>query len=593
MKPPEVFAEGVQFNSAQAQAVFATEQNVLVLAGPGSGKTHTLVGHAAVLCSRYPGRVVLLTFARRAADEMASRSKSILRPGVARGSIVARTIHAHALELLRVHGWRVGFSGPSVSLVGKAEVQAKAAEVAAERGIPESDLIGWAEKLERIRRTQTPIDSLPAQDAALIRAVEGALIEEGTIDYAGALALGRRLLDEHPAVRASVWRHDQSLIVDEAQDLSPLQLNFLTGLVGPSTHVAVAMDANQSLYRWRAADPDRVLAWARSFDPLEVSLTQNFRSAARIASFGNAVLGTPATTPSRAARGEVYLLQFPTVEHEAAAIVQWLTSRLGDRRFADIAILSRASHRLRAVRDACVAKGVPIREPSVSLSSDEQDLLNVISAIAEWSSGQEPNSGGVRSLPWRELGVLPELAAELESKALVSGLHPGDLLSVGIWPIVRELAESRRSPRQLLEEVASLMEIGQSEYGRLARLAGDARTLGAFVRAASRAGRGIAETTDAVMLSTFHGSKGLEFEVVFIVGVEQGVVPDYRAKKPERLLEERRALFVAATRARDILALSFVHERDGQAQSISSFLPPAESQIWSVNSERERDDSQQ
>lgn len=571
-----------ELNAVQANAVNTFDRNVLVMAGPGAGKSLVLTAHAAKLASRHDGRVILLTFANRAADALRIRTKALLPPAAAHAQIVAKTVHAYALELVTVHADRLGVASPSIQVIGNEEVRALAQRIVTDAQLPVPEVEDYGRWLESLRRKNIAMDELSGEQRSLLELVEAEMCRTAAIDFGTVIHFARRLLEEFPEVAASVRRHDKYLIIDEAQDLDAGQIAFLNSLIGPDTHVAVAIDPNQSLYRWRDADPDRVLRWTEHLNAVTVALTENYRCAPRIARIGDHILGSRALSQDDdVLPGAVELWRFSSEEHEASMLAAWVRDNLHTVDLATTAILSRAAYRVEAVRSALKTAGVALREPSVAWSQDEQAVLNALAALAEWLSGRE-TSGGIRSIPYDVLGVSPDSAERIEAEAVAKGMHPGDLLSEGIWPALRDIAQSRRTPSQLVAAVAETMSMSMDNLGRLAAVAGTSQTLGSFLRSAARAPAELADEANAVLVSTFHGAKGLQFARVVIVGAEDGTVPDFRARTHEKLVEERRALYVATTRATDMVAFTLVRNKRGYSQALSRFLPPADSGVWTA-----------
>lgn len=568
----------VALNPTQLEAVNAIDRNLLIVAGPGAGKSAVLCAHAAKLAERGDGRVIMLTFANRAAEVLQKRTRGLVAEGRPHAQVVARTVHAHAFDILTTHSSRLGISSPKINIIGSSEVRDIAERVAVDRNLPQVNGTEFASWLESLRRKNVALDTLPENQRMLLSAVEQVMCEMAAMDFGTVLSFATRLLIQFPEVATSVRRHDRYLLLDEAQDLDAGQLAFLGLLMGDETHLAVAIDPNQSLYRWRDADADLVIDWVQAYQPHTIYLTENFRCAPAIQAIGEHILHPEAPAPAQRAGGVTALWQFANENLEAEYVAQWVGQRVKEIGPTEVAVLARVGYRLTVVRQALGAADIPTREPGVAWSDEEAAILSLLRAASDWLSGSSQSS--LRQVPYQLLGMDSREAADVEARALAAGVHPGDLISESAWMSVRSLTGSKRTPAQLVGGVAEILKAPPDSIARLMALATDETTLGSLMRAAARAPRDTADAASAVLVSSFHGAKGMQFQEVVIVGVEEGTVPSYRATGVQALKEERRALYVAATRAKDVLALSWVRQRGRHAQRLSSFLPPAESEIW-------------
>lgn len=559
------------------------DRNVLVLAGPGAGKTHLLTAHAVWLAEQQRGRVVVLTFSHKAADDLSERVAQHAGTHAVRRLIIARTLHAHALDLLRVHGDRLGLPA-GLAILETADVDRLFSEVASELGTPPP--ARPAAELARLTRTRSwpdPTDDDPT--AKLFRAVVTRMRERGTVDWDTCMRLATELLEEVPEVRRSVHHHDRFILVDEAQDTDAGQLAFVEQLVGGprGAHLFVVMDPDQSLYAFRDADPRGALDWSRRFDPLEVEIEENFRCGPRIVALARRVLDKPATPASTGGAARLYVAE--DLDDEARFVHTQLRERLENGRLVagDVAVLARAHHRLDDVRAWLSDQGIPVRtQPRLEWSAAEDRVLGALSFLAEWNEGAAASEASFAFL--RNVFALSETELQrLQWEAVAAERHPGDTLNDARWLAVRSSCEqARRRPAELIETVAHELGIELGQDDKLRRLARQARSLGELLRhARTAAPRDEKRAPGGVMVTTFHGAKGLEFKTVFIVGCEEGVAPDFRARTEAALLEERRALYVAITRAADEVIMSWVRQRGTWRGVPSRFLPPPDDPIWS------------
>jgi ATP-dependent DNA helicase Rep len=279
------------------------DEHLVVLAGPGAGKTHLLVAHACWLARHHAGRVIMLTFTKKAAGEMGQRVARVLSPSEAR-RVVASTIHAYAMSLLRAHGHHVGLPRNLQTLESR-DVQEIADHLASSHRLPQMD--DFARRFERYQRLRGDIDAPNAPP--LLPLVVAEMRRTGNLDWETCIRFGTQLLNEHAQIRDSIRHHDRFVLLDEAQDCDPAQLAFVDALVGGpdgSGHLLVAMDPDQSLYAFRQADPARVRAWADAYARTPVELSENYRCQPRVQALASHVLGRPWDGPIAQGRAALF-----------------------------------------------------------------------------------------------------------------------------------------------------------------------------------------------------------------------------------------------------------------------------------------------
>lgn len=569
--------DGFDLNESRLNVATSPESHLLVLAGPGAGKTHLLVARACWSAASSEGRVVLLTFSRRAAEEMHARVKTALDTG-RRGQVVARTLHSHAMELLRTHGHRVGLR-PDLVVLESDDVNALAAECAAElRTDPVPD---FAERLERFRRLGGRVRSLNSAEGPLVRAADARMREQGVVDYGGVIRWAANLLEEDAEVRASVHHHDRHVLLDEAQDCDPVQLQLLSQLLGKDSRLLVAMDPDQSLYAWRQADPVRVLRWAREYEPKEHQLTENYRCSGRIAALGQWILH-PADMDFSSQEGRAEVWRFSSTADEAGTVLSEVLRHEGSD-LSQIAVLSRAGWRQEEFIAAAKQQNIPLRTSAAGRLTDaEAQVFAALALVSSWVGGS--GTGSLHQLPAQLLDLSSEQVRSIEAEAAIAGVHPVELLEGNsTWDALRPLAQELRSVPQLVRAVASVLGAHDDELEALLTLAASCDALGELVRRVERgASKERPSEASALMVTTFHGAKGLEFDTVFVLGCEDGLVPHHRARHD--LTPERRALYVAVTRAAERVVVSWCNEVGGRAKQVSRILPGSTSSVWSATS---------
>jgi DNA helicase-2/ATP-dependent DNA helicase PcrA len=568
--------------AAQAEAVEYRGAALLVMAGPGSGKTRTLTARIAwaLHTGRYqPDGVLAVTFTRKAAAELRGRLSSLL--GEAAGAVTVSTFHRVALLLRPLP--------PGTSLLTEAD-----------RAL----LLGLALR---------EVGGRPARLGALQQAV--GLVKGQRSDFAAALARGELIPDE--TLRAAALRYEalrQALLaedlddlllaalvavragtaarrfrfvaVDEYQDTSGVQRELVVALGqddrGPVEVTAIG-DPDQAIYAFRGAEVDNFHAFPQDFPGARVvQLVDNFRSSATIVAAAAAVIARgpdrPAElVPPRPARpGGVRLVRSVARSPlaEAVQIVREIERLVGGTSllshdtgrahagdgtsysFSDIAILTRTAARADTLAQALQQEGLPIQRPRRAHLGDEgaadlaaylrliarpQDrpaLWRVVQREAQRARGPSPEGPPPSLGPSAELhlGSLPEpLRGEL--LALIEGLR-----AVPLPERLRRLGERLGVPEPAVQAVLEQLERGGSEALLLADT--------------SHESDAFEERLERVAVLTLHGAKGLEFKVVFLAGLEAAVIPG-PGRSAAELAEERRLFYVGLTRARDRLYLSY------------------------------------
>jgi superfamily I DNA/RNA helicase len=245
-----------------------------------------------------------------------------------------------------------------------------------------------------------------------------------------------------------------------------------------------------------------------------------------------------------------------------------------------IAILSRSNFLVEPVLDALKKAGIPIRlRPHSGFTLAEQKALAVLEFLREWEEEGPLSPRGARTL-CQVFGMKQEALRQLEARSLRDeSFHPGDELTDPRWISLLEIREKRLHPARLVQEVGRIFAWDLSGQVALHELAANTRTLSQLLRRARQGLRPVQESSDGVLVTTFHGSKGLEFEIVFVVACEDGIIPDRRSTGSAcEMQQERRALYVAITRASQEVVITCA--RDRHRGSPSRFLPGRRSPLW-------------
>jgi len=540
----------------QRQAAETLLGPVCLLAGAGTGKTRAITHRIAygVATGVYPpGRVMALTFTSRAAGELRNRLRHLGASGVA-----ARTFHASALSQLNFF-WPQVVGGTMPRLIdSKARLLAHAADsirlkldtptlrdTAAEiewRKVSRLSIEQYAKAAEK----RTLPQALTVEKAvALQQAYEDVKDERRQLDFEDVLLATAGMIESEPRVAQQVREQYRFFVVDEYQDVSPLQHDLLGLWLGTRNDLCVVGDASQTIYSFAGATPDYLLGFPSAYqDSVVVRLEQNYRSTPAIIDSANRLMkGRPgALTLHPPQRDEAVALppsatRPPAItahendSREARAVAQAIAADIeAGTRPEDIAILYRINVQAAALESALDDAGVSY-------------LLR----------------GGTRFFELREI---KEALMMLKGATVSSVGEPlfktvSDVLRVLGW--TQDAPETRGALRDRWESLNALMALAEE--------AAPSTTLREFVAELQERQSGQHEPQrSAVTLATLHSAKGLEWENVYLVGLSEGLVPISYASNAAAVEEERRLLYVGVTRARSKLALSWSESGGGAGQ---------------------------
>jgi superfamily I DNA/RNA helicase len=662
-------------NSEQRRAVLHTEGPLLVLAGAGSGKTKTLV-HRIVQLIRGrdvdPGRIAVVTFTNKAADEMRERVRDFAGKEARRVTI--STFHSLGVRILRDHGERIGL--PARFAIYDTGDQLAALRTACAEISIDDDAFDLKRILRRIsdwktRRIAPPeavrevqavaASGTRADDYAVLSATAYARYEEvlraaGAVDFDDLLLLPVRLLKEHEDARTALWKRWHYLMVDEYQDTNAVQLELARLLAGTRRNLCVVGDDDQSIYAFRGADVGNILEFERHFPGARViTLEQNYRSTRRILEAANAVIaGNPHRHAKRLRTENQIGAPIDYYEHggeeaEAEVVAQEVSVRrfMRKREWRDFAILYRTNTQARPLEEALRGRNVPYRVVggtsfferkevadalaylrAVANPLDEIALRRIINyptrGIGRTTVLRMAELARERGVPFGRmldaaadagvgaaqaaaiqafLGLLAEQRALL-ADAEAAALHPprgadlpplaafADALfrRAGLDDAIRADPRNARSAGARADNLRDLVgtinryerRVWAEAPGLDASPADDAEPWSppSLAEALSRIALASPDdeddqTGDQVTLMTLHSAKGLEFDEVFLVGLEEEILPHARSIADagaglagDPLAEERRLLYVGITRARHHLTLSLCRARSRNGEPL-------------------------
>ncbi|MBV8993718.1 MAG: ATP-dependent helicase [Pseudonocardiales bacterium] len=537
----------------QRAAVCAPRGPVCVLAGAGTGKTRTITRRIAQLVRSghvAPGQVLAVTFTARAAGELRTRLRDLTVDGVQ-----ARTFHAAALRQLRYFWPRVVGDQPWPLLEHKLRLVGQAVQRVG-AGTSADDLRDFAGEIEWAKASLVSPEDYPiavaaarrdapapvAQVAAVYANYEELKNRNRLIDFADILLHTAAAVEGHPDVAQEVRDRYRCFVVDEYQDVTPLQQRVLDAWLGTRDDLTVVGDANQTIYSFAGATAGFLLEFSRRFpDAVTVRLHRDYRSTPQVVALANRVISGARGRPAGARlplEGQQPPGPEPTfAEHddeptEAAAVASAIEKLLCDGvPAAQIAVLYRVNAQSEVYEEALDALGIPFQIRGGERFFHRPEVRSAIRALR---SAADAGSGN----PPAELGAT--VRAVLAHHGLTAEPPPGSAAR-SRWESLRALAE-------LADDLACSIPL--ADLGRLvAEL--DARADAAHPPA-----------VQGVTLASLHSAKGLEWDAVFLVGLADGTLPIQYADGDQAALEEERRLFyVGVTRARRRLALSWALSR--------------------------------
>jgi DNA helicase-2/ATP-dependent DNA helicase PcrA len=610
----------VGLNAQQREAVEAVDGPVLVLAGAGSGKTRVIthrIAHLVLDRGVESGKILAVTFTNKAAEQMKARAAALV-PGRPLRAWVS-TFHSFCVRLLRREAAAIGLD-PAFLIYDEDDQLAAVREAMRAFGLseklhPPRRLLARISARKNSGRAEADDDDYGSDLARGVKERYQELLRAaGAVDFDDLLLRAGDLLEHDAAVREAWRRRFPYVLVDEYQDTNRPQYELVRHLAGPDGNLTVVGDEDQSIYSWRGADISNILDFEHDFPGARVfRLEENYRSSQRILDVAGALVSRNVRRKGktlRAVKGigdPVCLHQAPDEFQEAS----WVTQRAATLRTTGrVAVLFRMNAQSRLFEEGLLRLRLPYLVVGGVGFYERKEVKDVIAYLR---LVQNPRDGvafrRVVNVPPRGVGT--KALAEIDRGAAAFGESAweatGRLVDEGTLPArtlgplreFRELVERLREEagvtgtsavgaprlglRTLMERVLALSGYGaalaredtqesQDRLENLAELLGAAADYEARDEAPSLAGfldrAALLSETDRlrddvpVLLMTLHAAKGLEFESVFLVGLEEGLLPHSRSLSDEPALEEERRLcYVGMTRAMERLHLSWARSR--------------------------------
>jgi DNA helicase-2/ATP-dependent DNA helicase PcrA len=623
---PSPFVQGL--NPDQLDAVVHVDGPLLVVAGAGSGKTRVLTHRIAHLIHEgvHPSRILAITFTNKAATEMRERVHELVGPVVK--TMWVSTFHSACVRILRAHGDVLGYPR-QFSIYDSADSNRLVSYVIRDLGLdPKRFTPRGVQGVISLKKNElVGPEEMAAQAANIFDRKHAEVYAEyqarlrtaGAMDFDDLLVNVVTLLRDHGEVLEHYRERFSHILVDEYQDTNQAQNEIVLMLAGGHRAVTVVGDSDQGVYGWRGADLRNILEFEEAFpDVTTVVLDQNYRSTQTILDAANAVIDNnterkPKSLWTDVGSGDRIVRYHAEDEGDEATWVASTARALHHDdavNWREMAVLYRTNAQSRVVEEAFMRLGVPYKVVGGTRFYDRREVKDALAYLrAVVNPSDEVSVKRVLNVPKR--GVGDASVAKLDAFAAAEGVTFAEALrradEAGVTgPAVRGIAAfvdlldrlaaltaaDDQGPGDVLqaalEESGYLAELEAEDtveaHGRvenLGELVGSARELTVMEEFLEQVSL-VADTDelpdgevdDQVVLMTLHSAKGLEFPVVFLVGVEEGVFPHIRAlTEPTEMEEERRLAYVGITRAMRRLYLSHAWSR--QLFGSTQYNPPS------------------
>jgi ATP-dependent DNA helicase Rep len=605
-----------KLNPAQREAVTYLDGPLLVLAGAGSGKTRVIthkLAHLIEQCGYSPRNIAAITFTNKAASEMRERVGKLLCGRDAKGLTIS-TFHALGMHILREEAGRLGYK-KQFSIFDSADTAKIISELL---GAPDkqdirmaqSVISGWKSSFVSPEQALSRVENEAAQRTAHLYArYQDTLRAYQAVDFDDLIRLPVNLFQDFPDMLES-WQHRfLYLLIDEYQDTNDCQYQLTRLLAGHRAALTAVGDDDQAIYAWRGASTANLQNLQSDYPRLRViKLEQNYRSSQRILICANHVIRNNAKLFEKKLWSEhgpgdpVRVFAAKDEEHEAESAVMRLMAHKFEHgsRFGDYAILYRSNHLSRVFEQHLREQKIPYTV-SGGTSFFERAEIKDITAYLRLLANQDDDPAFIRAITTPKRGIgnqtleklaghagtrnisLFEAAFESDFEHQINVRQHEDLMMFCNFVNRMAARAEKEACAGVLSDLMSAIDYeawlfdshepvqAETKWANVQdftnwikrKSEADDRTLLAMTQTIALMNLlDSRETeTDAVSLSTLHAAKGLEFGHVFLVGVEEGILPHQRSAAPEQIEEERRLMYVGITRAERSLQISYCSKR--------------------------------
>ncbi len=608
-------------NNMQQQAVFTTEGPLLILAGAGSGKTTVLVNRIAYilqsgLCN--PWNILAITFTNKAAGELKDRICAAVPEGGA--DIWAATFHSTCARILRRYGDRIGYSS-HFTVYGTDDQKRLIKDISKQLGIDDkrtpakaviSEISKAKDKMQSPQDMlkQAEFDSRKVEIAKIYEIYQARLKTSDAMDFDDLLCNAVELFEQCPDILEFYQRQFKYIMVDEYQDTNKVQYKFVSMLAQKHGNICVVGDDDQSIYKFRGATIENILSFENTFKGAKViRLEQNYRSTSTILDAANGVISNNTIRKGKTLWTEnpkgdkIELHTCDSERDEAMFVAKTIMDGVADgRKYSDYAVLYRTNAQSNAIEQALSRSGIPHRIIGGHRFYEREEIRDMVAYLQVVNNPHDDvRLSRIINVPKRGIGartvqVAAEIAAGLGESiysvikeadsypqlsraasklkgfvSLIDGFleaeESGDYTLAELYNLIIEhtnyenyLKLEKENPEvriENIEELSSNIIKFEEDYG-------DEADLSNFLEEISLLSDidNYDSESDSCVMMTLHSAKGLEFPVVFITGMEEGLFPSIASMmNPEEINEERRLAYVGITRAKQKLYLTKTKSR--------------------------------
>jgi DNA helicase-2/ATP-dependent DNA helicase PcrA len=620
-------------NPVQREAVEATEGPVLILAGPGSGKTRVITHRVAYLirgCGINPHRIMAVTFTNKAAREMKERLEQLL--GQAVEALTLGTFHAICARILRREGKAIELDSGFVIYDDEDQLKLikqsiQEINLDPKQYAPRALQSAISAAKSRLINSEGYAQQIQSYFEEVVQRVyqhyQELLSQSGAVDFDDLLMKTVELFRKDAKTLAKYQSRYLHILVDEFQDTNLVQYELIRQLGGERRNVCVVGDPDQSIYSWRSADLRNILSFEKDFPEAKlVLLEQNYRSTKKILETASNVISAnqqrkPKTLWTDNELGElINVVETYTEQDEAQFVVSEIERLVGEgSKLRDCAVMYRTNAQSRALEEAFMRYGTPYKLVAATRFYERREVKDIIAYLRVVQNPHDNVSlQRIINIPGRGIGQQSQSQLLSWAKSKNISLYEALRLVVGKKEKEKHLPQFNPRVFRSLEAFVGLLQeltrgskdldllklfdlvvkkTGYKEYIlsgengeerwdnilELRSVAGDYRQLKpgegltSFLEGVTLVADvdGLDETTEAVTLVTLHQAKGLEFPIVFIIGVEDGILPHFKSlDEPEQLEEERRLCYVGITRAKQRVYLVYAFRRNIMGSSMVS-----------------------
>lgn len=563
-----------KLNDNQQQAALHEQGPAVVLAGAGSGKTRVLTTHAAWLTSEKnlsPDEILLVTFTNKAAGEMNHRIQDLTHTQLP----FSGTFHGFCARILRKQGKAVGLD-PNYLIFDSSDQKTLMRQIFKSRNVNTQRYKQGAVQaiISKAKNDLIDVDEFDDQAddeytqtiAKLYREYQKRLLKQNAVDFDDLLMHTVTLFKHFPDVLNKFQQQFSHVLVDEYQDTNKAQYQLTKMLSLPQNNVYVVGDFSQSIYAWRGADYRNLFYLKQDFDHLkEYKLEQNYRSTQPILEAATKLISSNTTHPvlklwTESDSGEpITVISSNSSDAEAQAVAHYIQQLKGKYKYQNIAILYRTNAQSRTFEEEFIKAGIPYQIIGGFKFYERAEIKDVL-AYLRLTINQQDSVSKERAIKLgkRRFASYEEWRSKLEAKD-PSNNNPYELMKqiLKATDYLGKYDDKDSEDQERIENVRELLSVASQFDEAIVFLENVS-----LVQDEQFKDLPLSQTADRVSLMSLHSAKGLEFPVVFIVGMEEGLLPhSHSLFDKEQLEEERRLCYVGITRAKEKLFLTYATSR--------------------------------